>query len=122
MKSSRSQVKRISGCEGKARFETFSMAEQTAHRQAQHKEGRFVAYACSFCGGFHVGTKLGDQVRASQGFDGRQRYAVYACDEFGRETIVGFTNDVDGGRVAEIICAEPGWMVTRIIDRHRRAA
>lgn len=122
MKIPRRNIRRISGCEGKERFDTFSLAEQTAHRQAQRRKGKFVAYVCNFCAGFHVGTTLGERVRASVGFNGRQRYAVYACDEFGRETLIGFTNDATGGKVAEIICAEPGWMVTRIIDRQRRAA
>jgi len=115
-------VKRMSGCEGKERFDSFSLAETMAHRQAQRRKTKFVAYPCNFCAGFHVGTTLGERVRASHGFDGRQRYAVYAMDEHGRESLVGFTNDESGGRVAEIIKAEPGWKVTFVIDRHRRAA
>ena len=115
-------VKRISGCEGKARFETFSIAEEMAHRQAQRHDAKFVPYPCTFCGGFHVGTTLGERARAAAGFDGRQRYAVYAMDVHGREALIGFTNDEHGGRVAEIINAEPGWRVTCVVDRHRRAA
>lgn len=122
MKSVRANIRKLSGCDGKARFATFSLAEETAHRQAQRRKERFVAYPCHFCGGFHVGTTLGDQVRAGHGFDGRQRYAVYAMDAHGREALIGFTNDQDGGRVAEIINAEPGWRVTFVVDRHRRAA
>ena len=115
-------VKRMSGCEGKERFDSFSLAETMAHRQAQRRKQKFMAYACNFCAGFHVGTTLGEKVRASNGFDGRQRYAVYATDQHGREALIGFTNDQDGGRVAEIINAEPGWRVSCIVDRHRKVA
>ena len=115
-------MKRVSGCDGKERFNSFSLAEETAHRQAQRRKQKFTAYPCNFCAGFHVGTTLGERVRATHGFDGRQRYAVYARDEHGREALIGFTNAEGGGQVADIINAEPGWRVTRIVDRHQRAA
>lgn len=115
-------VRRLSGCDGKQRFETYSLAEQMAHRQARRKKRKFMPYACHFCAGFHVGTTFGETLRAVAGFDGRQRYAVYVMDDHGREALVGFTNDKDGGHVAEIIKAEPTWRITRIVDRHRRAA
>jgi hypothetical protein len=115
-------IKRAAGCEGKERFDSFALAQQTAHRQAQRKKRKFMPYTCHFCAGFHVGSTFGEHVRASVGFDGRQRYAVYATDRFGRESLVGFASGADGGPVARIINAEPGWRVTRLVDRHRRAA
>jgi hypothetical protein len=115
-------TKRLSSCDGKQRFDSFALAERIAHQQARHREGKFVAYPCNFCAGFHIGTTLGEKARAMGGFDGRHRYAVYVMDDHGREALVGFTNDKAGGHVAEIIKEEPTWRITRIVDRYRRAA
>lgn len=123
MKAMTANVKRVASCEGKKRFETFSRAAKTAHRQAQHKTGKYMAYACQYCGGFHVGTHIAsDLSRPGSHFDGRQQFAVYAADAEGRESLIGFAATSDGGRVAELISAEPGWFITRIVERRRRAA
>ena len=116
-----SRLRRAAGCEGKKRFSTFTLAARTAHRQAHRKSEKFSAYACQFCGGFHVGTHVGDNSNPRGAPDSRQRYAVFAARGPGRDTLVGFSNAPDGGRIAELIRAE-GWMVTRVVERRRRSA
>jgi hypothetical protein len=113
--------KRLAGCEGKERFPTFTLARRTAHRQAQKKKQRFMAYACQFCGGFHVGTHVGSDESVRGAPDSRQRYAVYAARDRERSTLVGYTNSADGGAVAKMV-TEEGWRITNIVDRWKKAA
>jgi hypothetical protein len=47
---------RLAQCEGKKRFASFSLARKVAHRQHGRCKVKLAAYACKFCGGFHVGT------------------------------------------------------------------
>jgi hypothetical protein len=116
---SRSALERTYACTGKKRFTSFSRAQKIAHHQAQRHHAKFTAYACELCGGFHIGGTLGDPRRCA---DGRQRFMVYACQESGPETLVGWSNSPDGGGVARLIEGERGWKVTRVIERKRRAA
>ena len=44
----------VSGCEGKERFTSYQRAARVANRWS--RKGR-VAYHCTFCDGFHVGTR-----------------------------------------------------------------
>lgn len=114
-------VQREIQCSTKVRFTTFTRAQQSAHRQAQRHHEKFAAYACELCGGFHVGGTLGNGSHISQP-DARQRYAVYAANGADLDTLVGWSNSADGGVVAKLISEQPGWRVTRIVDRKRRAA
>jgi len=113
--------KRLSGCEGKERFSKFTLARRTAHRQAQKKKQRFTAYACQFCGGFHVGTHVGSDESVRGSPDSRQRYAVYAARAREPSTLVGYANSADGGAVAKMV-TEEAWRITNIVDRWRKAA
>lgn len=121
MKAIGGHVRRISSCEGKERFISFGRAARTAHRQAQHRKGKFTAYPCHFCSGFHVGTQLGSDPHGT-GTDRRQNYAVFAREGGGAEQLVGWSNDPSGGKVAELILEEPGWTLSRVTERRRRAA
>src|SRR5438309_9438664 len=107
VKRSPARLRRAAGCEGKTRFSTFSLAARLAHRQAQRKNGKFRAYPCQFCGGFHVGTHVGVEEDVRGAPDSRQRYLVFAIKD-GREAMMGFTNTPDGGQIAEILKTE-GW-------------
>ena len=110
-------VRRLSGCDGKHRFTSFNRARRIAHRQAQNTGGKYEAYACPDCGGFHVGTHLGRGSESIAWIDPRLPYIVYARDAEGHEVVVGRSNKPDGGRTAEVINAEPGWEVTRVVKR-----
>jgi hypothetical protein len=112
----------LSGCDGKERFMTFGRAARTAHRQAQNKKGKFSAYHCQYCGGFHVGTQLAKQQAMGSYGDSRYPFAVFARENAGREQLVGWSATLDGGKVAEIIAQEPGWTVSRVEIIRRRAA
>lgn len=114
-------IKRISSCYGKKRFPTFALASRTAHRMAQRRNEKLMAYACGICGSFHVGATLGDSPHSIRG-DSRYRYIVFVRNAAGSEFIVGWANASTGGRVAEIARETPGWELTRIVDRYGRAA
>lgn len=49
---------RLSSCAGKERFESYDLAATVARRQADRHHGRYSAYKCTFCGGFHTGTRI----------------------------------------------------------------
>lgn len=52
-------VQRAASCEGKERFTNFALADRIASKQAHRRRSqKFMAYACSDCGGFHVGTTI----------------------------------------------------------------
>jgi hypothetical protein len=59
MKTIQPNVRRVAGCEGKIRFNTFSRAKATAKKSAQRHEGKYTAYPCRLCGGFHIGSHIG---------------------------------------------------------------
>lgn len=46
---------RTSGCEGKERFATFTLADQVAKRNTRQRMRR-QPYRCPHCHGFHLGT------------------------------------------------------------------
>lgn len=119
MRAIRANVERVYQCSGKKRFTTFTVAQRTAHRQAQRHHERFAAYACELCGGFHVGGNLGKGAHIQRP-DVRQRYMVYACNGSGLEALVGWSNAPDGGGVAQLMTAE-GWRITRVVERRRIA-
>lgn len=112
--------KRAASCDGKKRFNTFGLAERTAHKQAQRRKEKFLAYACSACGGFHVGTTLGEKTRTPK-TDPRYRYIVFVKNDAGSEFVLGWANVPDGGRVAEIARETAGWTLSRIVERKRVA-
>lgn len=121
MKSAAAIEKRLASCEGKARFSTFAMAERTAHRQAQKRKEKFLAYACHVCGEFHVGTTIGGESGRIRS-DPRYPYIVFVRNEAGSEFIFGWANVPGGGRVAEIAAETPGLVLSRIVPRKPRAA
>lgn len=104
-------VHRKSACEGKHRFATFSLAEQTAHMQSQRHKGQFSAYACKHCGGFHVGTQFAGGVPRRYRVR-RHPFTVYARDPHGVEHLIGYTQTADGGYPAKSLA--DGWKLTRI--------
>lgn len=53
----REAERRLMGCTGKVRFESFSVANKAARRHSS--VGRREPYRCSFCNGFHLGRRLG---------------------------------------------------------------
>lgn len=113
--------KRLASCQGKQRFSSFRRARQIARLQAQRRHEALSPYPCHFCGGFHIGTHLGQDGDVGSGApDSRQRYAVFAVKGKGPDTLVGFSNAPGGGGIAEIIKKE-GWTVTRIIPRWRKS-
>lgn len=65
-----------SQCEGKERFETYTVADRVAVRRNKGgRKGR--PYRCCFCAGFHIGLPFGGQARRA-GFRLRRREAVEA--------------------------------------------
>jgi len=58
---SRRAVRLLSGCEGKSRFESSAMARFVAQRSAGRNADKIVSYKCRYCGGWHVGSKLGNK-------------------------------------------------------------
>lgn len=123
MKAMRINVRKrqLSGCEGKERFITFGRAARTAHRQAQNKKGKFSAYHCQYCGGFHVGTQLAKDQALGSYADGRYPYAVFARENSGPEQLVGWAATPDGGKVAQLIQEEPAWTLSRVTLRRNAA-
>lgn len=115
------QERRVASCDGKERFATFTLAERTAHRQAQKRKRKFSAYACHLCGGFHVGTHLGSDPRLIRS-DPRYPYIVFVRNEAGSEFIFGWANVPDGGRMAQMARETPGLALSCIVPRHKRAA
>jgi len=113
--------RRVASCEGKTRFSTFTLAARTAHRQAQKREGKFLAYACHLCGGFHVGTTLGKTTGVIRS-DPRYPFIVFVRNAAGSEFVFGWANVPEGGRVAELARETPGLVLSRIVERHKRAA
>lgn len=122
MKAIGGNVRRLISCDGKERYVSFGRAARTAHRFAQVKKDKFTAYACKVCHGFHVGTQLGKPRALGTVVDGRMPYAVFAREGGGAEQLVGWSNDPAGGKVAELILEEPGWTLSRVTERRRRAA
>lgn len=51
--------RRLMSCEGKKRFQSFGRAERVAGDQARRYGGKFSAYSCRDCAGFHVGSHRG---------------------------------------------------------------
>lgn len=45
----------LASCQGKERFETYSMAAHVAHRPSRRNQLRPAIYHCAQCGGFHIG-------------------------------------------------------------------
>jgi len=43
------------GCVGKQRFDSFSRANEIARKTASRRPGKFSAYHCPHCAGFHYG-------------------------------------------------------------------
>lgn len=113
-------VRRVSSCEGKTRFGTFTLAARTARRQAQKRDNKFSAYPCHFCGGFHVGTHIGKSDSVTGASDSRYRYIVFVRNQAGSEFVFGWANVPDGGRVAEIARETPGLILSRIAPRRSR--
>jgi len=47
---------RLAGCTGKARWLSFGLADRQAKKMRRRGKGRFTAYYCPSCKGFHVGS------------------------------------------------------------------
>lgn len=122
MKAMHANIRRKSGCEGKVRFESWDRARKIAHRQAKRRHAKFQPYACELCGGFHVGTLIGSLDKAKGHITPFLRFAVWAVNGDGPAQLMGWSNHPDGGGVAQIVAEQPGWRVTAIIERRRKAA
>jgi hypothetical protein len=107
-------VKRVASCEGKERFTSFARADKVASRQAHRRGEKFNAYACSDCGGFHVGTALGGSKDNGRLIDPRKPYVVHARNHDGHVRVIGRASSPDGGKLPVII-AKDGWEVVRIV-------
>jgi len=46
-------------CEGKQLFKSMRLAMETAHKQSKRHHGKYNAYHCRKCSGFHIGSILG---------------------------------------------------------------
>ncbi len=114
MVSRTAQVKRIAGCFGKQRFNTYTMAQRLARRQNRRKDEGFAPYACPHCGGFHVGTNQAGGPPNAKLRDIRKSYAVWASNGSAEE-LVGYSNHADGEDLVRHI--GPGWKVTRICQK-----
>ena len=51
-------IRRLSGCQGKERFQTFTLAQEVAHKVSRRRSARVNAYHCPICSGFHVGSTV----------------------------------------------------------------
>lgn len=114
-------MKEYDGCAGKVRHQSYTRASQVARRQSQRHHAKFSAYACELCHGFHTGTHIGH----GDGIKGpveHLRYAVFAAKDSEPEVLFGWSNDPEGGVIAEVVTREPGWRVTRVIERKGRRA
>lgn len=112
LRSVKTRVRRAAGCQGKERFTSFTRAQQVASRTSHRRSEALQAYSCGFCGGFHVGTKSGND--RGLALDSRQPYRVYAHNGDGVECFIGRSNQQDGGKLAEIL-RKDGWTVTRVV-------
>jgi hypothetical protein len=117
MRAINTRVKRISGCEGKERFVSFNLARKIASKSAHRKGEARQAYACHFCGGFHVGSPNGSDRGIAR--DSRQPYRVFAQNGDGVECFIGRAPTKDGGKLKEIL-AKDGWIVTKVIGEKSR--
>lgn len=107
-------VKRVSSCEGKERFASFNLADRIASRQAHRRGKKFQAYACSDCGGFHVGTAIGGNKERGELIDPRKPYVVHARNHEGHVRVMGFSDSPTGGQLVEIV-GRDGWEVVRVV-------
>jgi hypothetical protein len=114
----RTAMRRMSSCEGKTRFETFGRAERHASRATRRFAARLTPYACSFCGGFHVGRTLGHE--ATYLPDTRARYSVFAHLRDGPVILAGYSDSPDGGATAKSL-TEEGWEIDSIMVRRYAA-
>lgn len=111
-RSRKATINRISGCVGKEPFGSFRMAKKTASRVAHRRGEAMQPYACTACGGFHVGSPNGKGRGKPR--DSRQPYLVFAHNGDNVECFIGRSNKPDGGQLAEIL-RKDGWKVTRVI-------
>lgn len=49
-----------STCQGKERFESFSMADRIAKTMSYKRSTHIMAYRCHVCSGWHIGSRQGD--------------------------------------------------------------
>lgn len=122
VKAMRPNIVRESSCDGKIRFTSFTRAQKVAHRQAKRRHAKFQPYACGFCGGFHVGSGIGGVDNMKTRIAPLLRYAVYAVNGDGPAQLMGWSNEADGGAVSKLVAEQPGWRVTAVIERRRKAA
>lgn len=58
---------RARACTNKVRYGLLEFAEQAARRTPKKGHRRASAYACSYCGGFHVGHDFSARQKKNQG-------------------------------------------------------
>lgn len=106
-------VKRAASCEGKEKFANFSLAEKIASKQAHRRGKKFQAYACTDCGGFHVGTAIGGSKERGGVIDPRKPYDVHARNHDGHVRLIGHSSSPEGTDIASLL-AQDGWEITKI--------
>lgn len=69
MSSVRRHERRLTGCEGKAQFLNFALADRVAKRLGRHDDdhGYRRPYACDVCHHYHLAEKTAAQRRAEEG-------------------------------------------------------
>lgn len=112
-----SDLQRIASCEGKVRFGSFQRAAQVASRQAGRRGDSRQAYACRFCGGFHVGTSVSGEARPKLRIrESRKPYGVYVrAHGLKDESLLGWSIFEDGHDLLPLV--PPGCEVARIVKR-----
>lgn len=115
-------MRKTLSCEGKERYGSFSRASKVASRRAHNKGAALCAYRCTFCGKYHIGNNSGQSKASGALVDPRQAYVIYGAGPDGREVLVGYSNEPDGGAVARRLIDVSGWAVTRIVTRYSKSA
>lgn len=112
LRSLKAKARRLSGCDGKVRFRSFTRAQSVAKRQSQRHGLKFQAYSCA-CGYFHTGsTHQGGTIGVSS--NTLQPFRLFAHNGDGVECFIGRAPDKEGGDLAKIMKRD-GWTVTRVV-------
>jgi len=113
---------RLASCEGKSAFRSHAAAAADAKRIAQRSEKRLQVYHCRHCHHFHIGNSIERGAEFRRMPDKRKRFGVFARNAHGVESLVGWSDDADGGKVAEMISEAEGWTLSRVSARRKKAA
>lgn len=114
-RSINAQQRRVAGCEGKRRWDSFTEARNAASSASRNNGEPMAAYHCTLCHGFHIG---GSHLEAARLTDRRQPFRVFAHNGDGVECYVGRSPDREAAKMKEVL-SQDGWTVTRVVEGRR---